>query len=182
MELKACMARPAPCSWQFLPKRLLPTAVLSGHLSSVRLDVTALRSSLLSVLLAVFQSPSPGSSSPLGAESSITPLHPGDPTEASTNKEVRHHLRGPLPAMLHPSRALLFSPQPLLMEPTLRSSSPLLWACRLSMTAVVDLSSCVVTGHNIEYENSHPWARIPVFSAFCSWLQNFYITGSSAGH
>lgn len=38
--------------------------------------------------LAVFQSPSPGSSSPLGAESSSTPLHPGDPAEASSNKEV----------------------------------------------------------------------------------------------
>lgn len=38
--------------------------------------------------LAVFQSPSPGSASPLGAESSSTPLHPSDPTEASTNKEV----------------------------------------------------------------------------------------------
>ncbi|EDM13025.1 amyloid beta (A4) precursor protein-binding, family A, member 1, isoform CRA_b [Rattus norvegicus] len=37
-------------------------------------------------------SPSPGSSSPLGAESSITPLHPGDPTEASTNKESRKSL------------------------------------------------------------------------------------------
>uniref|UniRef100_A0A452EXJ9 Amyloid beta protein binding family A member 1 n=1 Tax=Capra hircus TaxID=9925 RepID=A0A452EXJ9_CAPHI len=33
-------------------------------------------------------SPSPGSSSPLGAESLSTPLHPGDPAEASTNKEV----------------------------------------------------------------------------------------------
>lgn len=39
-------------------------------------------------LLAVFQSPSPGSSSPLGAESSSTALHPSDPSEASTNKEV----------------------------------------------------------------------------------------------
>ncbi|EDM13027.1 amyloid beta (A4) precursor protein-binding, family A, member 1, isoform CRA_d [Rattus norvegicus] len=38
------------------------------------------------------ESPSPGSSSPLGAESSITPLHPGDPTEASTNKESRKSL------------------------------------------------------------------------------------------
>ncbi|XP_053430693.1 amyloid-beta A4 precursor protein-binding family A member 1 isoform X2 [Nycticebus coucang] len=37
-------------------------------------------------------SPSPGSSSPLGAESSSTPLHPGDPTEASTNKESRKSL------------------------------------------------------------------------------------------
>uniref|UniRef100_A0A2I3GUN3 Amyloid beta protein binding family A member 1 n=1 Tax=Nomascus leucogenys TaxID=61853 RepID=A0A2I3GUN3_NOMLE len=33
-------------------------------------------------------SPSPGSSSPLGAESSSTSLHPSDPAEASTNKEV----------------------------------------------------------------------------------------------
>lgn len=40
---------------------------------------------------AVFQSPSPGSSSPLGAESLSTPLHPGDPAEASTNKEVGYH-------------------------------------------------------------------------------------------
>ncbi|XP_004375854.1 amyloid-beta A4 precursor protein-binding family A member 1 [Trichechus manatus latirostris] len=32
-------------------------------------------------------SPSPGSSSPLGAESSGTPHHPSDPAEASTNKE-----------------------------------------------------------------------------------------------
>ncbi|XP_060156847.1 amyloid-beta A4 precursor protein-binding family A member 1 isoform X2 [Globicephala melas] len=37
-------------------------------------------------------SPSPGSSSPLGAESSSTPLHPSDPTEASTNKESRKSL------------------------------------------------------------------------------------------
>ncbi|XP_051002220.1 amyloid-beta A4 precursor protein-binding family A member 1 [Acomys russatus] len=37
-------------------------------------------------------SPSPGSSSPLGAESSSVPLHPGDPTEASTNKESRKSL------------------------------------------------------------------------------------------
>ncbi|XP_021504637.1 amyloid-beta A4 precursor protein-binding family A member 1 isoform X2 [Meriones unguiculatus] len=37
-------------------------------------------------------SPSPGSSSPLGAESSSIPLHPGDPTEASTNKESRKSL------------------------------------------------------------------------------------------
>ncbi|XP_004838226.1 amyloid beta A4 precursor protein-binding family A member 1 [Heterocephalus glaber] len=37
-------------------------------------------------------SPSPGSSSPLGAESSSTPLHPGDPEEASTNKESRKSL------------------------------------------------------------------------------------------
>ncbi|KAI4542170.1 hypothetical protein MG293_007549 [Ovis ammon polii] len=41
---------------------------------------------------AVFQSPSPGSSSPLGAESLSTPLHPGDPAEASTNKESRKSL------------------------------------------------------------------------------------------
>ncbi|XP_008565363.1 PREDICTED: amyloid beta A4 precursor protein-binding family A member 1-like [Galeopterus variegatus] len=37
-------------------------------------------------------SPSPGSSSPLGAESSSTPLHPSDPAEASTNKESRKSL------------------------------------------------------------------------------------------
>ncbi|XP_016818954.1 amyloid-beta A4 precursor protein-binding family A member 1 isoform X1 [Cricetulus griseus] len=37
-------------------------------------------------------SPSPGSSSPLGAESSSIALHPGDPTEASTNKESRKSL------------------------------------------------------------------------------------------
>ncbi|XP_008840965.1 amyloid-beta A4 precursor protein-binding family A member 1 isoform X5 [Nannospalax galili] len=37
-------------------------------------------------------SPSPGSSSPLGAESSSIPLHPSDPTEASTNKESRKSL------------------------------------------------------------------------------------------
>uniref|UniRef100_A0AC11DPY8 Amyloid beta precursor protein binding family A member 1 n=1 Tax=Ovis aries TaxID=9940 RepID=A0AC11DPY8_SHEEP len=37
-------------------------------------------------------SPSPGSSSPLGAESLSTPLHPGDPAEASTNKESRKSL------------------------------------------------------------------------------------------
>uniref|UniRef100_A0A8I5N0W1 Amyloid beta protein binding family A member 1 n=1 Tax=Papio anubis TaxID=9555 RepID=A0A8I5N0W1_PAPAN len=37
-------------------------------------------------------SPSPGSSSPLGAESSGTPLHPSDPAEASTNKESRKSL------------------------------------------------------------------------------------------
>ncbi|XP_023982627.1 amyloid-beta A4 precursor protein-binding family A member 1 [Physeter macrocephalus] len=37
-------------------------------------------------------SPSPGSSSPLGAESSSTPLHPSDPTEASTHKESRKSL------------------------------------------------------------------------------------------
>ncbi|XP_002914782.2 amyloid-beta A4 precursor protein-binding family A member 1 isoform X1 [Ailuropoda melanoleuca] len=37
-------------------------------------------------------SPSPGSSSPLGAESSSTPLHPGDPAEASSNKESRKSL------------------------------------------------------------------------------------------
>ncbi|XP_045436093.1 amyloid-beta A4 precursor protein-binding family A member 1 isoform X4 [Pipistrellus kuhlii] len=37
-------------------------------------------------------SPSPGSSSPLGAESSSTPLHPGDPAEGSTNKESRKSL------------------------------------------------------------------------------------------
>uniref|UniRef100_A0A8D1PDL9 Amyloid beta precursor protein binding family A member 1 n=1 Tax=Sus scrofa TaxID=9823 RepID=A0A8D1PDL9_PIG len=36
-------------------------------------------------------SPSPGSSSPLGAESSSTSLHPSDPSEASTNKEVGYH-------------------------------------------------------------------------------------------
>lgn len=36
-------------------------------------------------------SPSPGSSSPLGAESSSTPLHPGDPAEPS-NKESRKSL------------------------------------------------------------------------------------------
>ncbi|XP_049626893.1 amyloid-beta A4 precursor protein-binding family A member 1 isoform X2 [Suncus etruscus] len=36
--------------------------------------------------------PSPGSSSPLGAESSSTPLHSSDPTEASTNKESRKSL------------------------------------------------------------------------------------------
>ncbi|KAF6326925.1 amyloid beta precursor protein binding family A member 1 [Rhinolophus ferrumequinum] len=38
------------------------------------------------------ESPSPGSSSPLGAESSSTPLHPSDPAEASTNKESRKSL------------------------------------------------------------------------------------------
>uniref|UniRef100_A0A8C3X524 Amyloid beta protein binding family A member 1 n=1 Tax=Catagonus wagneri TaxID=51154 RepID=A0A8C3X524_9CETA len=37
-------------------------------------------------------SPSPGSSSPLGAESSSTSLHPSDPSEASTNKESRKSL------------------------------------------------------------------------------------------
>ncbi|XP_034360454.1 amyloid-beta A4 precursor protein-binding family A member 1 isoform X3 [Arvicanthis niloticus] len=37
-------------------------------------------------------SPSPGSSSPLGAESSSIPLHPGDPTETPTNKESRKSL------------------------------------------------------------------------------------------
>ncbi|KAM9206922.1 amyloid-beta A4 precursor protein-binding family A member 1 [Dugong dugon] len=37
-------------------------------------------------------SPSPGSSSPLGAESSGTPHHPSDPAEASTNKESRKSL------------------------------------------------------------------------------------------
>ncbi|XP_005388617.1 PREDICTED: amyloid beta A4 precursor protein-binding family A member 1 isoform X1 [Chinchilla lanigera] len=37
-------------------------------------------------------SPSPGSSSPLGAESSSTPLHPSDPAETSTNKESRKSL------------------------------------------------------------------------------------------
>ncbi|XP_015991017.2 amyloid-beta A4 precursor protein-binding family A member 1 isoform X1 [Rousettus aegyptiacus] len=37
-------------------------------------------------------SPSPGSSSPLGAESSSTALHPSDPSEASTNKESRKSL------------------------------------------------------------------------------------------
>ncbi|XP_072694785.1 amyloid-beta A4 precursor protein-binding family A member 1 isoform X5 [Canis lupus baileyi] len=37
-------------------------------------------------------SPSPGSSSPLGAESSSTPLHPSDPAEASSNKESRKSL------------------------------------------------------------------------------------------
>lgn len=37
-------------------------------------------------------SPSPGSSSPLGAESSSIPLHPSDPAEASTNKESRKSL------------------------------------------------------------------------------------------
>ncbi|PNJ81414.1 amyloid-beta A4 precursor protein-binding family A member 1 isoform X2 [Pongo pygmaeus] len=37
-------------------------------------------------------SPSPGSSSPLGAESSSTSLHPSDPAEASTNKESRKSL------------------------------------------------------------------------------------------
>nr|XP_048294608.1 amyloid-beta A4 precursor protein-binding family A member 1 [Myodes glareolus] len=37
-------------------------------------------------------SPSPGSSSPLGAESSSIALHPSDPTEASTNKESRKSL------------------------------------------------------------------------------------------
>ncbi|XP_064346334.1 amyloid-beta A4 precursor protein-binding family A member 1 isoform X2 [Camelus dromedarius] len=37
-------------------------------------------------------SPSPGSSSPLGAESSSTPLHPSDPADASTNKESRKSL------------------------------------------------------------------------------------------
>lgn len=47
-----------------------------------------LRAGLTVFFFAVFQSPSPGSSSPLGAESLSTPLHPGDPAEASTNKEV----------------------------------------------------------------------------------------------
>ncbi|XP_032722474.1 amyloid-beta A4 precursor protein-binding family A member 1 isoform X2 [Lontra canadensis] len=37
-------------------------------------------------------SPSPGSSSPLGAESSSTPLNPSDPAEASSNKESRKSL------------------------------------------------------------------------------------------
>ncbi|KAI5131331.1 Amyloid-Beta A4 Precursor Protein-Binding Family A Member 1 [Manis pentadactyla] len=37
-------------------------------------------------------SPSPGSSSPLGAESSGTPLQPSDPAEASTHKESRKSL------------------------------------------------------------------------------------------
>ncbi|XP_035973784.1 amyloid-beta A4 precursor protein-binding family A member 1 isoform X1 [Halichoerus grypus] len=37
-------------------------------------------------------SPSPGSSSPLGAESSSTALHPSDPAEASSNKESRKSL------------------------------------------------------------------------------------------
>ncbi|KAF6123052.1 amyloid beta precursor protein binding family A member 1 [Phyllostomus discolor] len=37
-------------------------------------------------------SPSPGSASPLGAESSSTPLHPSDPTDNSTNKESRKSL------------------------------------------------------------------------------------------
>ncbi|XP_037653912.1 amyloid-beta A4 precursor protein-binding family A member 1 isoform X1 [Choloepus didactylus] len=37
-------------------------------------------------------SPSPGSSSPLGAESSNIPHHPSDPAEASTNKESRKSL------------------------------------------------------------------------------------------
>ncbi|XP_047554731.1 amyloid-beta A4 precursor protein-binding family A member 1 isoform X2 [Lutra lutra] len=37
-------------------------------------------------------SPSPGTSSPLGAESSSTPLHPSDPAEASSNKESRKSL------------------------------------------------------------------------------------------
>lgn len=37
-------------------------------------------------------SPSPGSTSPLGAESSSTPLHPSDPTDTSTNKESRKSL------------------------------------------------------------------------------------------
>ncbi|GAB5579684.1 amyloid-beta A4 precursor protein-binding family A member 1 isoform X1 [Prionailurus iriomotensis] len=41
-------------------------------------------------------SPSPGSSPPLGAESSSIPLHPSDPAEASSNKEVALHS----PAML----------------------------------------------------------------------------------
>ncbi|XP_014309573.1 amyloid-beta A4 precursor protein-binding family A member 1 isoform X1 [Myotis lucifugus] len=37
-------------------------------------------------------SPSPGSSSPLGAKSSSTPLHPSDPAEGSANKESRKSL------------------------------------------------------------------------------------------
>lgn len=68
---------------------------LETHTASllVRLAVLAKEAPLTAVCpSSVFQSPSPGSSSPLGAESSSIALHPSDPTEASTNKEVGHHL------------------------------------------------------------------------------------------
>lgn len=85
------------CSWQlfsgavFSPLKYFFSCMQRSPLSSVpagRLGAPPSPRFLLCYPLAVFQSPSPGSSSPLGAESSSTPLHPTDPAEASTNKEV----------------------------------------------------------------------------------------------
>lgn len=85
------------CSWQFFsgavfsPLKYFFSCLHCSPLSSLPARRPGTHPSArfsLCYPLAVFQSPSPGSSSPLGAESSSTPLHPSDPAEASTNKEV----------------------------------------------------------------------------------------------
>lgn len=94
-EFKGKLGKPRPviCIWQVLSKAFSPPECGVGCAQlSPPPSLQAGRSPAPRVLTVLFhcffQSPSPGSSSPLGAESSSTPLHPSDPAEGSTNKEV----------------------------------------------------------------------------------------------